>query len=407
MNAYEIKLKRINNINIRMKSGKINRIILRYLELLNIYPFGKVHIYIFERVIDKLFKRIKTTKKPAIKYSGKIIYSTYITGGVGDAIVIARLIRDIQLYFNNEFEFDVYFHSPNMIGHFFENIKGFREIFSDNIYEHTRYLYAFSLNSNTFINLNIEVIDSTFKLISFPKILKLYSNIELFKKRENLKKFIDFHPLLDGAFSDIHSKFERVRYSFMHEMVGIPYSGHILNINKNSEVLDKYQLSGVKYITIHDGWDENFKFISSRPTKSIPIITWKLIIKEIKKKFPENLIVQIGGPKGELIDGVDICLKNKTPFGDAISILGFSQMHFDSESGLVHLAAALGVKSMVFFGPTNSKWFSYPENINIQPFECGNCWWSTDSWMNSCPLGHAEPLCINHDEKNIIKIFNY
>jgi hypothetical protein len=191
----------------------------------------------------------------------------------------------------------------------------------------------------------------------------------------------------------------------MHEMSGISYSGHILNIEKDEAILHKYNLHNIKYITIHDGWDENFKFIHDRATKAIPFSTWEYIITEIKYRFPGYLIIQIGGSKGEVLNGVDICLKNKTSFNDAISILAYSHMHFDSESGLVHLAAAFGVKSMVFFGPTNDKWFSYPDNINIQSSECGNCWWSTDTWMNTCPLGYTYPICLNHNNPIVINIY--
>ena len=60
----------------------------------------------------------------------------------------------------------------------------------------------------------------------------------------------------------------------------------------------------------------------------------------------------------------------------------------------MHVASALGVQSVVMFGPTNVAWFAYPENVNIPPKQCGNCWRVTEAWMENCPLGQEEPVCM-------------
>ena len=65
------------------------------------------------------------------------------------------------------------------------------------------------------------------------------------------------------------------------------------------------------------------------------------------------------------------------------------------ESGLVHLAASLGVKSCVLFGPTSLDYFAYDENINIPPANCGDCWWLTPDWMMNCPKGYATQKCLD------------
>jgi len=405
MNINQLKILKYNKINTDQERKDWLRYFYRYTELILTHSFARAHIYIANRIISKLIIRLSQFIEPIHKLPDNNMFCILITGGVGDSIVIARLIRDIQKYLNYQFDFDVYFHSPNMIRPIFKNICGFRDVLHENIYHYSKSHYMFSMSANTLVTFNNELINYSLLLLKSSEVLKLFSNIELFRKKENLDKFIRNHPFLDGAFADVQSKLGRVRYSFMHEMMGLEYSGHKLNIDVDIQVLKKYDLNDVNYITIHDGWDENFKFISSRPTKAIPLNVWSLIIANIKNLYPNHLIVQIGGPKGEVINGVDICLKNKTPFLDAISILSFSHMHFDSESGLVHLASALGVRSMVFFGPTNFDWFSYPENVNIKPSECGNCWWSTENWMNSCPLGYIDPICINHDQ-NIINFFD-
>jgi hypothetical protein len=406
MTLNEIKILRLHDNKMMTNAGTWRRYFYRYLQLVSRYSAVKAHLYILNRLFTKIILKLVSAKRTSYKSTKNFTYAVLITGGVGDGIVIARLIRDIQLYLDYKFEFDIYFHSPKMINQIYLNIKGFRDIFDADLYQRSKNFYDFSLFANTFLTFNNELINYPFLLSESRAVLKLFSNVESFRKKEKIEDFIRAHPFLDGAFADRQSLQGRSRYDFMHEMIGVPYTGHLLNINKDINILSKYNLNNIKYITVHDGWDENFKFISSRPTKSIPINTWTFIIQQIKLKFPNHLIVQIGGLKGQLIDGVDIYLKNKITFEDAISIIGFSYLHFDSESGLVHLASALGIKSVVFFGPTNYKWFSYPENININPIECGNCWWSTETWMNTCPVGYIEPKCIKHNEDNIVQIFN-
>jgi len=45
----------------------------------------------------------------------------------------------------------------------------------------------------------------------------------------------------------------------------------------------------------------------------------------------------------------DICLKNKITFEDAISIIGFSYLHFDSESGPSLIYRYRGSSSFKYF----------------------------------------------------------
>lgn len=410
-----LKIQRYAQMNIRYNLNFIQKLIYRAKQLKNDHSYITVITYFYSRLFHKLLITMKAlstyfsikikftnnTKKISLKT--KPIYSILITGGLGDAIVIARAIRDLQNELKYDFNFDVFFHSPKLAKLFFSNIKGFREVINNNIFNNVKQHYTFSLIANQFITFINEEIDHKTLIKYYPKIEQIFSNIENFRKKERLDDFIKSHPFLDGAFADIQSRLGRKRYSFLHNMIGIEYSGHKLNIASNKNILKKYNLTHKKYITVHDGWDEHFRFISNRPTKSIPINMWLQIINKLRKKYPNCVIVQIGGKKGCDLKGVDINLRDQLKFDDSISILSSSKLHIDSESGLVHLACALGIKSIVFFGPTNLPWFSYPENINISPNECGNCWWSTDNWMNECPLGLNVPACTQYS--NIENLF--
>ncbi|HDG1679463.1 TPA: hypothetical protein PFE09_004363, partial [Kluyvera ascorbata] len=251
--------------------------------------------------------------------------------------------------------------------------------------------YDFSLVANQFVTFNEQQFNANKIVKRFPKVLDAYS----FNKntRESIEKYISVHPFLDGAFADVATKQGKRRYSYLHEMVGIKYSGNGLELTLDEQVLERLNLSSVEYITIHDGWDNNFNLAAARPTKALPYDTWVSIVKKIKDALPEIKIVQLGGKTGADIPGVDFNFRNKIKFKESAAVISGSLLHVDAESGLVHLGAALGTKCLVAFGPTNIDWFGYETNINIPPSRCGNCWWSSDTWMDSCPLGHVKPVC--------------
>ncbi|NWK78270.1 glycosyltransferase family 9 protein [Aquitalea sp. LB_tupeE] len=325
------------------------------------------------------------------KESNQISYSLRISGGLGDSIMIARMVRDLQKQLGNHSIFDVYFHSPNSIRAFFCHIPGFRNVLNVEAFQATQKFYTFSLNVNQYVSFcHISNFEEN-SLSHGQKLRQIISHTA--KANKDIEKYIITHPSLDGEFSDIATEEGHRRYQYLHEMLGIPYDGHRLQLDLTPEVITEQGLQHKTYITIHDGWDTKFKLVAHRPTKSMPLTTLESIVSQIKAKRPDLVIVQLGGETGADIKGVDINLKGKLSFKESMSILAGSRLHLDSESGLVHVGISLGVKSVVMFGPTNLDWFGYTDNINIGPKECGNCWWSTDTWMDACPAGYDIPPC--------------
>jgi len=68
------------------------------------------------------------------------------------------------------------------------------------------------------------------------------------------------------------------------------------------------------------------------------------------------------------------------------------------------VAASMGKKSAVMFGPTSIKYFAYPENINLDSKFCGNCWWSRKTWMEACPRGFDSPLCMDYLQPEMVAV---
>ncbi|MBS1084492.1 glycosyltransferase family 9 protein [Gluconobacter kondonii] len=318
-------------------------------------------------------------------------FAVRITGGLGDALVVARLIRDLQKILGDNLEFDVYSQSPAAVEAFFRNIPAFRKSLNLEIFEHVTRYYMFALSANQFVTFVNEQIDYRAVLTYYPKVVKIFGYAQ--KKREEIEFYIKNHPYLDGAFSDIATQHGFKRYTYLHEMLGIDYGGDLLPIDVDPKISRGLDLKQKSYITIHDGWDAKFKISTQRPTKAVPKAIWEQIIAGLKAAMPDITIVQLGGKTGDDLPQVDLNLKNRLTFSESTSIIAGAILHVDAESGLVHLAAALGIKSVVMFGPTNVAWFGYPQNINIAPVQCGNCWWSNTTWMDTCALGMTEPVC--------------
>lgn len=161
-----------------------------------------------------------------------------------------------------------------------------------------------------------------------------------------------------------------------------------------SEALPKDITSKLQrlYITLHHGAD---RFMSGRDglsTKNLPDSTWADIVSRCRAAGITT--VQVGEAREPLVDGVDVDLRGKSSFSQTATILKYSSAHVDTEGGLVHLARSMGTKAVVAFGPTPVQFFGYAGNINIQPNDCGNCWWISSNWARRCPLGMAKPACM-------------
>lgn len=159
------------------------------------------------------------------------------------------------------------------------------------------------------------------------------------------------------------------------------------------KILEKYGLSGVPYITFHDGTSSAQTVGDKRPTRAWPAVRWCEFFRLFKRQFPQIKLVQLGGKNSPVYEEADFNLVGKTPLSDVPSLLQGAKAHIDTESGLVHLAQYLDVKSVVIFGPTDQEFFGYAKNINLAAGPCGGCMWSTADWMFVCPLGHKTAPC--------------
>lgn len=405
VNSRLNEIKRTRELSIGQPYNLVKRILRRYRQLSRTYPQYRVLAYLLQRVVKRVSASIALiTRRSILPHPSRtlraekgeyILYAVRITGGIGDAIISARLIRDLQARLGVDFHFDVYYQTPALITPFFSQIAGFRQSNSIAGFDLLSQLYSVTLTLNQFAILHLNKTHGSQLAQQAPQLLHIISKAE--QSRKPIEQYIASHPFFDGAFADQVAPQGYKRHRYLHAMLGLEYGGNALTLPLDPAVVKRIGLSTTPYLTVHDGWDTKFNLVASRPTKVLPPESWAEIVREIKTKRPDLRIVQIGGNTGSTIHGVDLDLKGQLSFLESLAILASSQLHIDTESGLVHAATSLGVHCIVMFGPTNLNWFSYSENTNIAPKACGNCWWATDSWMDVCAIGENPPICTRRD----------
>lgn len=150
-----------------------------------------------------------------------------------------------------------------------------------------------------------------------------------------------------------------------------------------------------RYITINYGTDVMKK--GAKQLKMWPKEYHEAFVKQMKQEMPEIQIVQLGAADAEKIDEVDVYL-----FGESLELIKWillnSECHIDCEGGLVHLATQLGTKCIVIFGPTPLHMYGYEQNINLQSRLCSNCMGLHAEWAYRCYRTGKEaeeiPICM-------------
>jgi ADP-heptose:LPS heptosyltransferase len=156
---------------------------------------------------------------------------------------------------------------------------------------------------------------------------------------------------------------------------------------------NKYNLPD-KYITVSSGCDQNVGVLKLWPNEK-----WEELIELLKKKGYE--IIQLGNEKDTDLSGArKIKCENLI---DLMYVLKQSDLHVSNEGGLVHLAHAVGIKSVVLFGPTTPTLYSYRDNINIYHGDCPSCWWRVHGWSSKCKEGHK--TCVNIDKISVHQVY--
>lgn len=305
------------------------------------------------------------------------IVNIFQEGGIGDLIISLPLI---QHYFYREgFEINLYSSMPEIASFFLpfvkshNTIQGFRRDKND-------FDYCISISDMIFFYKKPHV-----KLPSYLQ--EIYEN--WLKVYPEWMDILNRHPFLANEMAHKALEMKLNRFKLPFYFIGKSF--------KEYQLIPK--IDGIKFptkfITVHDGFDStgHYKFIKS--TKSWEISYWEKFVSMFKEKYPDILVIQLGGVKHQKIKNVDINLAGQLSFEKSMEYLKSSLVHVDGEGGLVHARALFKKPSVVIFGPTNIDYFSYSKNINIPPKICGNCWWKKSDWMKNCVKDFESAKCMD------------
>lgn len=315
------------------------------------------------------------------------VLAVMVEGGVGDCLIAARFLRDLAAEVEG-FVFDVYCASPAAASWIFSALPQWRHCKSLFLFEKLKAHYdaAFSLAHAV----NIEVFQKNTKHLDQSPQLKA-KNLAAKAQSAPLAHYFNKRPGQDNQFAHIVVAQGLTRQNFFHHLFGVTLNAAPLAISTSAAKLQECGLEEGAYITFHNGYDPNVIVMGNKSTKSYD--HFDQVIAALKKQMPQVKMVQVGAQTSTPLAGIDINLLNKTSLKEVAGVIKNALCHVDIESGLVHLAHALGTRSVVVFGPTPLSYFGYPENENIPPQFCGDCWATSETWMAFCPRGLAQPVC--------------
>lgn len=298
-------------------------------------------------------------------------------GGIGDLILSVPLIE--QVFKQDKYPIILHTFFPEIAKHLLPWINVNGDLYQANVSKKD-WDYFISISDMVFFTKKPDAI--------LPDFLQ-----EMYKSwlsnHDEWKLIIKNHPTMANEMAKKSLNLGQTRWTFPFFFIGKEY--------KKFDY--PYKLNDIKapdkFITIHDGFDATNHYKFMRSTKSWDIEYWAEFIKLFKQKYPDIHVVQLGGIKHQKIKGVDINFAGQLSFEKSLEYLNSSLIHIDGDSGLVHARRLFNKQSIVLFGATNIDYFGYPENINIAPKYCGDCWWKNRDWMENCKEGHITPKCMD------------
>lgn len=307
----------------------------------------------------------------------------FCAGGIGDLIISLSWIENIIKPLN--IPTNLYTNFPEVALYFLPWIKESKD-FNIGYREKVNFDYFISISDMIFFELM-----GTKELPSYIK--HIYECILPHKKE--WEEYLNVHPMKGNEMAHKAISKGLKRWDLPFHFVNKPHQS--FNFNKVKEIKIPE-----KFITIHDGFDASGHYKFMRSMKSWDVDYWTSFITMFKVKYSEIFVVQLGGVKHQKIKGVDINLAGQLSFEKSLEYLNSSLVHVDGDSGLVHARRMLNKQSIVIFGPTNYKYFGYPENINLSPYFCGDCWWKKRDWMQNCVREYSRPKCMDSITPDIV-----
>lgn len=323
-----------------------------------------------------------------------------VTGGVGDFIVIARLLRDLCAGAGT-LKIHVFSPAHNSASAWvFRSVSQVEALYDESFFYPVRAAYDSALVINQLVYHFIETANYHKIGRLAPGLLEVLKNLN--KVRTQWDPYIERHPFLDGGMAHTAVALGDTRYSLLYSLTGIKSTGPALALDLDDTVAAQLERRYGRWITIGNGFDANFLIGSKTATKCYPKAHWDRLAAILRRERPDVALVQVGGKSSEPIAGIQENLLGRTSLPEVGAVIRRGLLHVDNEGGLVHVAASVGQKSVVLFGPTSLRYFGYPGNCNLSSGFCGDCWWSKRTWMEACPRGYGSALCMDKLEPDTV-----
>ncbi len=321
-----------------------------------------------------------------------------VTGSLGDHINAARFVRDLSKY-AQPFVFDIYSSRAAAARWLFSAFENCRACYDEAAsWDDNRRNYPLGLWVMQFVSIDRDHYDPARLRTANATLANLA--VALDKAEAQYELFVTTSPRTDSLLARRGFFMGVGRNRISHSIAGIAYGGDELEVGRLAGVLERFEMEGKRYVTVHNGFDVDYSFLprdahlpsSDRSTRAYP--AFDKVAALLKAEFRDLTVVQLGSQTSQPIPRADLHLINRTSMGETAELLRGSMLHLDSEGSLVHLASAVGTKCCVVFGPTSVPYLSYKDNINLPPPACGECWWATEDWQTNCPRGMLKPQCL-------------
>ena len=343
-----------------------------------------------ELTVDEIVGRLRPHLPTRPRVAEPITAAVRLEGGIGDIVLAGRFIEGLFRALGH-CDLDV-FHQDQVAARFvFHEARYVRAIHPPNAFRASA--YDLSASALQFVHYDVR---------DWVKLDRVRPEAAA-QLREAAVRFAswrglyDKRPSLDGLWGRLSVRAGRTVASNLEYLSGLklPYITALApDPAEYQKIRSSVDLLSGAYVTVHDGFDNSTTIKPGEATKCWPLAHWKELVSALKAEFPSIAVVQVGGARSREIPGVDVSLVRRTSLHQVAWVIKRALLHIDGDSGLVHLAHALGKRSIVMFGPTDAKYYGYPGNRNLAVGACGNCWWSTPDWLAHCPRGLAEPACM-------------
>lgn len=273
--------------------------------------------------------------------------AVYFSAGIGDALLLTPLIKILKA---DGYHITGIFTSKYNVHELYDVIQ----LLDDKLILLSKPKLVWFITRYTFIPFDISILN-TFS----ARKSNLAAAAKTSKKVYTNKK-VDFTYDVPENIVYIEPK-ENIHDALQNALLyksGVSISETDFHIDHKNQSIDHLHLP-TSYVTLQVGAGNN-----ETPYKIWDVKKWNELVAHINKDFPDKQIVLLGDKHeikiNQLVEGKNIHnLSGKTTLKELVAIVDKCTCFIGSDSGLMHLAAALNKPTYTIWGASNEKLYAY------------------------------------------------